>query len=774
MAHCGMRPLTTLSVALAALALTGCPEPAPGTDAGPPAVDAGPPAPPPDPIAAVAPYAAYVDPMIGTGGGGYNDIGSAYPGPARPFGLVHVGPDTASEDGGSPTFLHCSGFAASDPFVTGFSHARMHGTGIADYGNVALMPVPAMDPSYVTQAGSRARMVDGTREASAGYFAVTLERGEVRVELTSRERVALHRYTFQPGAPQAVLVDVGHTLATELSIVEASVEVDAAAREVTGMARVDGGYSGRFGGARVFFVARFDRAVVEHGVWQGDALTPSGGSAEGPRSGAWVAFDPSEGAVVRAEVAISMVDLEGARANLAAETAGYDFDAVRAESEQAWEAMLSRARISARYPYDLTRFYTALYHALLMPTLASDADGRYRGLDDEIHVADGFAYYTDFSLWDTYRTLHPLLTLLYPERQADMLRSLVAMATDGGAMPRWPLGHGYTGGMIGDPVAIVIADSIQKGLTDFDLRAAYDALRRSAFGEASALFAGRGHAETYERLGYVPMEAGGWSAAKTMEFAYADHAMATIAEALGEAADAARFRERASSWQNHWDPTREFFVGRHEDGRFVEDFEESTWQDFYAEGNARQYLWLVPHDLDGLFEQMGGRDVALTRLEGLFAESRRERRHALPPLWYWHGNEPDLHASFVFTALGRPDRAGVWSRWVAQTMYGDGPTGLPGNDDAGTLSAWLVFATLGFYAISGEDHYLVAAPLATRAELDVAGGTFVIEAPDASDARPAPRAATFDGAPVEDFRLPHDALVGGGTLRFEMGPDEGL
>jgi predicted alpha-1,2-mannosidase len=620
-----------------------------------------------------------------------------------------------------------------------------------------------MDPAYVDQEGSRSRFVDSSRVASPGYFAITLERGNVRAELTSRERVAIHRYTFNTGDPLGLLIDAGHRLSDGTDIVDGAVDVDPQAREVRGFSHFTGGYSERFGGMPVYFVARFDRPFLEHGVWEGTVLTPRGRSALGPRCGAWVTFDPADGPTVRAEVAISFVDLDGAIGNLAAETAGFDFDSVRAETEASWESMLSRARIEARYDYDFRRFYTALYHSLLMPTLATDADGRYRGIDNAIHTALGYRYYTDFSLWDTFRTLHPLLTLLYPEAQLDMLRSLATMARESGIMPRWPLGIGETHGMLGDPAAIVLADSWIKGLTDFDLRSSYDALRASADGSVD----GRGNAAIYASLGYVPIEADGASVSETLEFAYADYALAILANALGESADAARYGERAHNWRNNWDAAQGFFSGRHQDGTFYEPFSEESWQNF-AEGNARQYVWYVPHDLPGLAELMGGRDALFSRLTNFFEQSQHERNAPLPRLFYSQGNEPDLHAAFIYAELGAPSESARLSRWIAHTFYRDGSRGLPGNDDGGTMSAWLVFATLGLFPIAAHDHYLIVSPIATHAELSVGGGTFIIDAPLASDAAPYVTQAQLDGVTSSELRLPHVSIRPGGRIELSM------
>ncbi|MCC6872856.1 MAG: GH92 family glycosyl hydrolase, partial [Sandaracinaceae bacterium] len=526
-----------------------------------------------------------------------------------------------------------------------------------------------------------------------------------------------------------------------------------------------GGYSGRFGGMPVYFVARAGQPIASFGTWVGRTATAGATDATGAQSGAWLTFAPSTTSVVL-EVAISFVDLEGARANLAAEGAGFDFDAARAAAESAWEAELSRVRIEGRSDAAFTRFYSALYHTLLMPTLAADADGRYRGLDGEVHSAS-FRYHTDFSLWDTYRSLHPWLTLAYPAHQQNMLRSLIAMGTDGGMMPRWPLGIGYTGGMLGDPAAIVFADSWIKGLRDYDLRAAYTALRRSAQGEPNPLFGGRGSAEPYNRLGYVPLESGGSAAARTLEFAYADHAMAILAEALGETDDQAMFATRARSWRNTYDPARGFFVARHEDGRFRDGFREDLWVDDYAEGNAWQYLWLVPQDASGLAELLGGEAMARARLTHFFEESYRERRGLGPPRWYWHGNEPDMHACALFSAWGDPAAGSRWCAWVREAFYGEGPEGLPGNDDGGTMSAWYVFAALGLMPFAATDRYWIVAPEVTRATIAVEGGVLTIEAPGASDRTPYVTSATIDGEPLPDLSITHARLTAGATLRLE-------
>ena len=747
------------------LVLCACdPTSAPPPDAGPAdagALDSGP---PPASRAAARPFAQWVDPFLGTGGIGYNDLGSSYPGPAMPFGMIHPGPDTMDETG-APVFTHCVGYAANDPYIRAFSSTRLHGIGIADQAVVAFMPTVGMTPERTTTLGHRSRFDDATETAAPGYYAVTLDEGNIRVELTTALRAALHRYTFEPGSDAVVLMDVGHAI-TDVTIDDGSITVLPAARELEGFVRFRGGYSGRFGGMSVHFVARFDRAPASFGVWQDGTLHEGETARTGPDVGAWVRFDASSDRDVQMAVGISFLDVARARANLDAEAGTLDFEAMRRAAEAAWEAELSRVELEGRDDDDFRLAYTALYHALLMPTLATESDGHYRGLDGLEHVAEDFTYFTDFSLWDTVRTLHPWITLLSPARARDFVRSLMAMAEQYGNYPRWPLGVGETEGMLGDPAVLVVADTWQRGVRGFDLAHAYELAQRSADGDPPS--GGRGSMESYLRLGYCPIESGGASVSRTLEFAYADSAMATMARALGRTDDAARYEARSRNYRNTYDATRGFFIGRSEDGAFQSAYATDVWDDAYAEGNGWQYLWLAPHDPEGLADLLGGRDALLARLGMFFENSEAERRSIGPPRWYWHGNEPDLHAPFLFGALGASDDAARWSSWARRTFYRQGPRGLPGNDDGGTMSAWYLFANLGLYPFTGGDDYIVGSPLWTRAVLHLEGGDLVLEAPDASERAIYVGALRLDGASIPRDRVAHEALRGGATLRFEM------
>jgi predicted alpha-1,2-mannosidase len=679
--------------------------------------------------------------------------------------MIRPSPDTGVESGAAP-FNHFSGYYHGDTYVHGFSLTRLQGAGIVDYGAPGLVFTNGFSAEKTAVEGQRSRFTHERQSAEPGHYSVALLDAEIEVEVTASARTALFRLSPEGDVEPTVIVDLGYSL-PGVDILDGHVELAMEDREIRGWVRLSGGYSSRRGGIVVSFVVRSPSAFAAHGLFDGDTILDAEVTeATGPDVGAYFTLAPSETPPV-VTASISFVDVEGALANLEAEAADFDFDRVRGEAHEAWAAHLSRVRVEGAGEREARIFYSALYRALLMPTLLTDVDGRYRGLDGEVHVADGYDYVSDLSLWDTFRTLHPLLNLVYPEHQRNVLRSLVAMAEDGGYVPRWPIGPNYTGGMVGDPAAILMAESWLKGLRDFDLQTAYEALRFTALEPppVDAPFNGRGGIEPYVELGYVPVEASGGSVSRTMEYAYADHALAVMADALDEADDAALFAERAKNYANVHDPVSGFFIGRGEDGAFVTLESATTWQPFYTEGNAYQYLFYAPHDLAGLAELLGGADTALSRLDEIFDRSTRDfQMPTLPGQYYWHGNEPDLHYAFVFSELGDHASSVRWSRWVIESQYGDGPDGLPGNDDGGTLSAWVVFASLGFFPIAGTDHYLLGAPIFDRAEITLEAGTLTIESPDPDASR---YRVTLDGEALSRPAFVHQDIVSGGVLRFE-------
>lgn len=726
------------------------------------AVDAGVDAQSPDPVAASEPYVDHVDPFVGTGGAGYG-VGSAFPGAQVPFGMARPSPDTSIE-GRAPSFAHCSGYSYADTHIDAFSHTRMHGTGIVDYGVVSVMPTLGMSEAKTSESGYRSAFSHSTEEAAPGYYAVTLEDTNIRVELTATEHAALHRWTFPAGSDAVVVMDNGHA-ASNVSVLDADMSVDAEAHELSGFVHFSGGYSERFGGMPVYFVARFLAPFARFGVFSDGVLRESETHATGASSGAYVAFDVSGDASIEAAVGLSFTDVAHARMNLDAEVPSIDFNVARTDASAAWETQLQRIEVEGRDVRDFTRFYTALYHVFMMPTIAMDVDGTYRGMDGDVHVAEGFRYYTDFSLWDTFRTLHPLLALIAPEKQRDFLMSLLAMGNDAGAIDRWPLGVGYTNGMVGDSAALVFADSVKKGISDFDVARAYELLRASAMGplEGSS-YEGRSGIEAYIDRHYVPSDEGSASVSRTLEYAYDDFGLARLAEHLGSDADRLLFDERSRNYRNLYDPAQQFFVARSAAGDFVALESSTGWDNAYTEGNAWQYLWYAPHDLPGLFDVLGGESAARARLDDFFTRSRSAVHTALPDLYYWHGNEPDLHAAFVYAALGDQSEASAVSHWILSERYGLDPAGLSGNDDAGTLSAWFVFASSGIYPIAGTGDYLLGGPIFTRVLMHLEDGDLEIMAPNASPSVTRLRQTKLDSVNVDRAMVAHEALRHGAHL----------
>lgn len=635
----------------------------------------------PDP----APIHDEVDVFVGTGGRGFG-VGSTYPGPVLPFGMIQAGPDTQGEFA-TIGAQHCGGYRGEDPWITGFSQVHSHGMGTADYGVILLQPQQAWTG---TRDETEYRLAKGAEEGRPGYYAVELldPEGTIDAALTTGARAAVHRYRFEDPSTAGVLLDLAHTL-PDGTFHDALLTVDGA--EVSGWTHFSGAYSGRHGGEQISFVARFDPAPTAVESWDEDAAV-----------GAHFAFDAAE---VTVRIGISFVDVDGARANLDADVGEASFDSVLAAAEATWEDRLATFAVAGGSDFDRAVYASSAYHSLLMPRLLTDADGRYPGFDGEAHAADGFTYYSDFSLWDTYRTQHPLLNLVWPEIQADFLRSLMTMHEQGGRVPQWPLGTGYTGGMIGKPETVVFADALVRGVgTDqVDLDEALEALRITADQKDR-------HAQ-YAVDGWLSTDTGGNSVSVTMEYAWADAAHANLASAAGDAALAADLRTRSTGWRALFDSETGFVRPRAADGTWLTPFDPETHYDHFVEGNAWQYTFMAPQDLPGLVEGYGSADAFLQRLDQFFLfASYEEDPIAIPPLQYWHGNEPDIHSAFLFALMGEREQSVRWARWVEDAHYGLGYEGLPGNEDAGTMGAWYVWSTAGLYPIAGLTDYVLTEP----------------------------------------------------------------
>jgi len=729
----------------------------------------------------------YVDPFIGTGGPGFN-VGSGLPGATAPFGMLKVSPDTSEENGAFPAY-HCGGYNDMDDYILGFSHTHLYGVGITEYGDFIVMPTffdaelvnPFMQKKY------RSLFKKETEVATPGYYAVTLDDTKIRVELTATERAAHHRYTYpESKSSQAadVLLDFSEAIA-DVQIKDGSIKVDKDAKTVEGWVLNHGSFSGRYGGIDVYFVARFNREIKSFITRNAGTIETDIAEQSGAETGAVLTFDLAEGNVVEMQAAISFVSIEQAWLNLNTEMPEWDFEATHAATRANWEEQMSFLTLLEGGTEDQrVKLATSMFHLFMAPNIFSDVNGKYVGFDDQIHETDT-TYYTDFSMWDTYRTLHPLLSLVRPDVSGELIKSLLLMAEQGGSLPKWPQGKGYTGCMVSSPADTVIADAYVKDVTGFDADFAFSEMLKHAKGPVVEV--SREDVEHYNEHGYVKAESGSGSVSKTMEHAVNDYAIYQMALKMGETEEAAHFKEQSKNYKNLWDPVTKFFRGKNEDGTWdggdiaEEDFDTILNHSYYTEGNAWQYLWLVPQDMAGLMGLMGSAEAMTERLDYLFTEAEKHQQFLVdnpediavyvPPPYYWHGNEPDIHAAYMFLQSGRPDLTQKWVHWISEELYDTDAAGIPGNDDCGTLSAWYVFSSMGFYPVPSSSMYMVGRPLFKLLEITTKGGTLRIEAPEAGGENIYVQSVTLNDTALEVPYFDHSDIINGGILHFEMGPN---
>ena len=719
----------------------------------------------------------WVNPFIGTGGIPWV-CGHNFPGAMVPFGMVRLGPETSSMLLRKRA-LNTSGYYYGDDQVLGFSHTRLVGTGATDGGHFLVVPAiePIQPKAYRT--GHTTTFSHREELASPGYYAVNLPQIRTLVELTATPRVGVHRYTFSQSSSPHLLLDVMNAMGGRKAR-EGKVRVLPEANEVEGSVHTFGTFAGRYGGIKVYFVARFNQPFATFSTWQNDTPFPNQKTTEGDGVGVDLGFSAaSQPLILTVKLAISHVSLENARANLETEAGAKGFDEVLAEAQRAWEEKLSLIRIQGGTEKQNRIFYTALYRVFQMPTVFNDANGEYMGFDRKTHRTTDFQYFTDLSLWDTFRTVHPLYTLIAPKDQRNMVVSLEKMLEQGGWLPRWPAGHGYSNSMLGTPADIVIADTYLKGIKDFDVEKAYQAMRRTALAStpSGAGFAGREGVEEYVKYGYCPSGPRPKSVSRTLEFCWADHAISLLAEALGHNEDALLFREHSQFYRNLWNTNSQYFQPRDAQGKFIEPFKPLllTYLDRggkltrdYVEGSALQWRWAAPFDAGGLISLFKSRDYFVTELNSFFAKSDPAMATWNPGPYYWHGNEPDIAAAYLFNDAGRPDLTQKWARWILDNKYGDGNDGLDGNDDAGTLSAWYVFSALGIYPIAGSDRYELGAPLFKKAEVKLSDHPLVILAENYAPNHLYVRKVWLNNVPLDRTWLRHSEIEHGGVLRFEM------
>jgi predicted alpha-1,2-mannosidase len=730
------------------------------------------------PLKAASTRSAKPDMFIGTGGHGHT-----YPGATLPFGMVQLSPDTDVE-----RWDACSGYHRDDSSIMGFSHTHLSGTGIGDMLDVLVVPATGpvkLQPGTLEhpEGGYRQRFSD--EHAEPGYYRVKLESG-VQAELTVTERTGWHRYRFPAGRGH-LLIDLSHLVLDDSDkeplIDEALIELQGDGT-LTGTRRVFRWAKGR----RIFFAMQLSRKpdrVIFYG--DGDAQQATDTTrVTGKRLKAVLHFEHAGAAPILVRCGISAVDAAGARANLHAEAAHWDFDRTRAHASSIWGNALSAVKVEGGSADQRTIMASALYHAQLAPTLFSDVDGRYAGLDGKIHrVPKGGAAYSTYSLWDTYRALHPLLTIVAPQRAKSLVDDLIRQTRQSPYGPLvWPLQGKETGTMIGWHGVVPIAEAHAKGIPA-DYAAAWPAIARRSFDFSAPDQDNSRGRDLYDRLGYVPADKWFESVSRTQEYAYDDWAASHLARTAGATADAERLLKRSHNWRNVLDPSIRFARPRFSDGSWWTPYDpvqlghmpKPWWRD-YTEANGWQATFLNQHDIYGLIEHFGGDAAFEARLDSFFSAPSTLPANAPPDIsglvgQYAHGNEPDQHAPYLYAYVGAPWKTQRMVRRLLTEMYKAAPDGMIGNDDCGQMSAWFVLSALGFYPVDPVSAvYVFGSPLFDRAEVSVGGGRrLIVEAPGNGPGRPYVQSVLWNGRPWSKSWIAHRDIVRGGTLTFRMGAE---
>jgi predicted alpha-1,2-mannosidase len=708
----------------------------------------------------------YVNPFIGTGGHGHT-----YPGAVVPHGLVQLSPDTRLADWDA-----CSGYYYDDSSLLGFSHTHLSGTGIGDYGDFLFLPYTGSEPKKIAPNGQDRYENYGSRfshdeeQASTGYYKVRLADYDVTAELTTTLHTGFHRYTFPNTDDASLLIDLNSSVSYR-RVQDASFTLHGDTA-VSGTRHVRGWAQNRY----AYFYAVFSKPFT----FREDAM----------HRGFFSFGSMKQGEQLNVKVGISFVDEKGASNNLYSELSGRDFEAVRESARSAWENELSKVQVQGSDNENKTIFYTALYHTLLEPTINSDVDGRYRTMDNRIARDKDYTNYTVMSLWDTFRALNPLYTVVWPQTEEAIIRSLIHKYEEGGILPMWELASNYTGCMIGSHAISLIVDAYMKGMRNFDVEKAYEACKFSTIWDTvhvsptiprwtlknDLMSIGKEYKNT---IGYIPADKVNQSVSKGLEYAYNDWMVARFAESLGKTADALRYDSLGQAYKRYYDPSTGFMRGKLADGSLRTPFDPTGSDHFnadYVEGNAWQWTWFVPHDVQGLATLMGGREAFLNKLDSLFSVSSViTGDNASPDIsgligQYAHGNEPSHHIIYMYSEMGQPWKTQAMADSIMHSLYFNDPNGLSGNEDCGQMSAWYVFNAVGFYPYCpGKPEYAVARPLFDEAVINLDNGkTFTVRALNNSRENKYVQSMTLNGRPLNRPFLTHQQIMDGGVLELQM------
>ena len=730
----------------------------------------------------------YVNPFIGTEG-----MGHTFPGACAPFGVVQLSPDNDTIPHNvnghyqGKVYEYCSGYQHTDNTIVGFSHTHLSGTGHSDLGDVLVMPQTGklqLNPGTKDNpdGGYRQRFSHDTERAWPGYYEVTLADNGVKARLTATQRTGVHEYTFPADADvQRVIVDLTHGIYNyDGKVLWSTLRVENDSL-VTGYRITDGWARSNY----TYFAIAFSKPIVNYGYrdrkrekydgfWGKFDIHNNFPDIAGRTVAAFFEFAPRQGQKLTMKVALSAVSAEGAKANLKAEAAGRSFDEIAAATRDEWEKELGSIECEGTDDQK-AMLYTSLYHTMINPSIYMDVDHRYRGVDGNIHVAEGFNNYTVFSIWDTYRAEHPLLGLLKPSRNNDMVRSMIKHQQQNvvGMLPVWSLMGNEGWCMTGYHAVSVLADAIVKG----ECESESEALKAMV---ATANNKYLGSLNDYKRYGYCLYDNDGCAASNTLEYAYDDWTIYSAARKIGRDDVAQEFKRRAMNYRNTFDPIRGFASPRRQDGRFKTDLDPyQTYGEGFIEGNSWNFSFHVPHDVKGLIGCMGSERAFRDKLDMLFEmdlpdkyyEDNEDITADCLVGGYVHGNEPSHHVPYLYAWSDEPWKTQLWLRTIMNQMYRNDIRGLGGNDDCGQMSAWYIFSAMGFYPVCpGSDQYVLGAPYLPYMKVTLENGkTIEIRAPKVSDKNRYVQSVRLNGQPYSKLYLTHAQLADGCTLEFEMG-----
>ena len=707
----------------------------------------------------IAKNAEYVDPFIGTGGGG-----NTFPGAVVPWGMVSISPHNDLE---AP-----SGYKYGKSYIYGFGHVHLSGTGCSDLGNILV--IPTTGKINIRENNYRSRY--SKEKAVPGYYKVFLKDYSITAEVTATIRAGFHRYAFPTREKDAnIIIDVSHTL----SPCKDSYVKIISDTEVEGWSR-SGGFCSKYSGNQqtVYFYAKFSKSALSYGTWKDD-LVRKKNEQSGNNIGAFLRFSTSKDEAIYIKVGISYVSIANAGLNLDTEIPDWDFENIKRKAHDGWNKELGKIDVKGGTSAQKKIFYTGLYHMLVHPNVFNDVNDEYQGMRETgVKKAGGYTRYTVYSLWDTYRNVHPFLTLVYPERQLDMVKTMVEMYKEGGWLPKWELCGYETGVMVGDPAVPVIADTYLKGVTNFDIQTAYEGMKKGATQESRNPL--RPGLKAYLKFGYIPFDdaLGDWvwgSVSTGLEYLYADWCIAQLAGKLGKQGDYEEFLRRSKFYKNYYDPKTGFLRPKNKDGSWLEPFDpasqccDKNWGGSggpgYVEGNSWHYTFFVPHDIKGLMDLMGGEVLFVEKLQECFDTGNFV-------MW----NEPDMAYPYLFAyANAEAWRTQKYVRESIKKHFHTGPDGIPGNDDAGTTSAWLVFSAMGFYPdCPGKDFFSLGSPVFDKITIELnqkfyPGSEFAVQTKNNSSKNIYIKSATLNGKKYNKPYLSYKDIINGGKLVLNMG-----